>query len=90
MCLSTFSLKIPLTWDAACKLMEYYHPSFLPSIDDSKSPQVTVEVRISSQTWLPVPTVTIAMTITMTTIITMAMTGWLLLAPAHCTLQEDH
>ena len=36
--------QIPLTWESALMLIEYVHPSHMPSIDDAKSPQVTPEV----------------------------------------------
>ena len=42
--LCIFPFQIPLTWESALMLIERVHPSALPSIDDSKSPQVTQEV----------------------------------------------
>ena len=35
-----------MTWNDALMLVEYYRPTYLPSIDDTKSPQVTSEVSL--------------------------------------------
>lgn len=48
MCMQNFFfniLQIAFSWDAAEMLIEYYHPSYLPTIDDSKS-NITSEVRV--------------------------------------------
>ena len=41
---SSVLFQIPLKWESALMLIEHYHPVPLPSIDDTKSPQVTAEV----------------------------------------------
>jgi calcineurin-binding protein cabin-1 len=38
------SFQVSLTWDGSLKLVEFFHPSYLPSIMDVKSPQVTSEL----------------------------------------------
>ncbi len=38
-------MQVPLTWGSALLLIEYFHPSPLPSLDDTKAPQITAEVK---------------------------------------------
>ena len=30
-------LQLPLTWEAAVVLLEFYHPSFLPAVEENKT-----------------------------------------------------
>ena len=60
----TCSLQVELTWEAALLLMEYFHPTSLPSVEDNKygwSSSLSADVSIANSTaWhvLPVSIVT--------------------------------
>ena len=36
--------QMPLTWDSAQVLLEFYHPSFLPAVEENKA--LTPEVQV--------------------------------------------